>query len=148
MSILGFLFKSKKEMARENTKQVKVGKYTLTSHVQNRIADKTRKTSKVDVIDNLFTRPNAKTNVRIDEFGRPSYNRVGKRITTSVNPENHNVVSCRPISKQETKKFSEKRYLEWLKTRDFSNYVLPDRQMFVLDLDKHIKFSIETLKAP
>ena len=105
MSILGFLFKSKKEMARENTKQVKVGKYTLTSHIQNRIADKTRKTSKVDVIDNLFTRPNAKTNVRIDEFGRPSYNRVGKRITTSVNPENHNVVSCRPISKQEIKKF-------------------------------------------
>ena len=51
-------------------------------------------------------------------------------------------------SKQETKKFSEKQYLEWLKTRDFSNHVLPDRQMFVLDLDKHIKFSIETLKAP
>ena len=51
-------------------------------------------------------------------------------------------------SKQETKKLSEKQYLEWLKTRDISNYVLPDRQIFVLDLDKHIKFSIETLKAP
>ena len=51
-------------------------------------------------------------------------------------------------SKQETKNFSEKQYLEWLKTRDFSNYVLPAIQMFVLDLDKHIKFSIETLKAP
>lgn len=51
-------------------------------------------------------------------------------------------------SKQETKKLSETQYLEWLKTRDFSNYVLQDRQMFILDLDKHIKFSIETLKAP
>ena len=51
-------------------------------------------------------------------------------------------------SKQETKKLSKKQYLEWLKTRDFCNYVLQDRQMFILDLDKHIKFSIETLKAP
>ena len=42
--------------------------------------------------------------------------------------------------------WNQKQYVEWLKTRDFSNYVLPDRQMFVLDLDKHIKFSIETLK--
>ena len=105
MSILGFLFKSKKEMSKITTKHVKVGKYTLTSHAQNRIVDKTRKMSKIDVIDNLFTKPNAKTNVKLDESERPSYNRIGKRITTSINPKNHNVVSCRPISKQEIKKF-------------------------------------------
>ena len=106
MSILGFLFKSKKEMAKGNTKHIKVGKYTLTSHAQNRIVDKTRKMDKVDVLDNLFTKPNVKTNVKFDELGRPSYNRIGKRITTSINPQNQNVVSCRPVSKREIKKHS------------------------------------------
>ena len=105
MSILVFLFKSKKEMAKETTRHIKVGKYTLTSHAQNRIVDKTRKMSKTDVIDNLFTKPNVKTCVKLDGSGRPSYNRIGKRITTSINPKNHNVVSCRPVSKQDIKKF-------------------------------------------
>ena len=50
--------------------------------------------------------------------------------------------------KTRNQELSKKQYLEWLKTRDFSKYVLQDRQMFILDLDKHIKFSIETLKAP
>lgn len=42
MSIVSFLFKSKKEMSKPNTKIVKVGKYKLASHRQNRIVDKTK----------------------------------------------------------------------------------------------------------
>lgn len=105
MSILGFLFKSKKEMAKEDTKHVKVGKYTLTPHAQNRIVDKTRKMDKIDVLDNLFTKPNGITKTKYKD-GKPSYNRVGKRITTCINPTNKKVVTCRPISKQDKKEFN------------------------------------------
>ncbi|MGN1040766.1 MAG: hypothetical protein ACI4QL_04995, partial [Candidatus Fimimonas sp.] len=90
----------------ENPQCVKVGKYTLTSHAQNRIVDKTRKMDKTDVLDNLFTKPNGITQVKHDNFGRPSYNRVGKRATTSINPTNKKVVSCRPVSKQDRRDFN------------------------------------------
>lgn len=106
MSILSFLFKPKKEMAKKNTKHVKVGKYTITPHAQNRIVDKTRKMDKIDVLDNLFAKPNAITPIKHDDLGRPSYNRVGKRITTSINPTNNKVVSCRPVSKQDRRDFN------------------------------------------
>ena len=104
MSILSFLFKRKKEMAKMDTKRVRVGKYTITSHAQNRIVDKTRKMDKVDVLDNLFTKPNGITEVKY-ENGKPSYNRVGKRATTSINPTNNKVVSCRPVSRQDKREF-------------------------------------------
>ena len=105
MSILGFLFKPKKEMAKKNTKSVKVGKYTITKHAQNRIVEESRKIDKIDVLENLFTKPNAITPVKIDEKKRPSYNRIGKRATTSINPTNDNVVSCRPVSRQDRRDF-------------------------------------------
>ena len=105
MSILGFLFKSKKEMAKENTKHIKVGKYTLTPHAQNRIADKTRKIDKIDVLDNLFTKPNGTTKTKVNNKNQPSYNRVGKRITTTINPKNDKVVTCRPVSDKEIRDF-------------------------------------------
>lgn len=105
MSILGFLFKPKRKMAKENAKHIRVGKYTLTSHAQNRIVDKTRRMGKFDVLDNLFTKPNVRTKVKFDKWNRPSYNRIGKKITTSINPQNSNVVSCRPVSKQEIKRY-------------------------------------------
>ena len=46
MSILGFLLKPKKEMAKKETKRVKVGKYTITRHAQNRIVERNRKINK------------------------------------------------------------------------------------------------------
>lgn len=106
MSILGFLIKPKKKMGKRNTGRVKVGKYTVTSRVQNRVADPTRKTRKRDVIDNLFTKPHAITKTKTDSRGRLSYNRIGKRITTSINPHNNNVVSLRPVSDSEEKKYN------------------------------------------
>lgn len=54
MSLLGFLFKSKKEMVKENTKHVKVGKYELSSHAQNRMVDIKRDLKKKDMLINLF----------------------------------------------------------------------------------------------
>lgn len=106
MSIVSWLLKPKSAMAKKNTSYVKLGKYTLTSHAQNRVADPTRKTRKRDVIDNLFTKPHAITKTKTDSRGRPSYNRIGKRITTSINPRNNNVVSLRPVSDSEEKKYN------------------------------------------
>ena len=105
MSILSFLFKSKKAMSKTNTKRVKVGKYTITKHAQNRIVEESRKINKIDVLDNLFTKPNGVTKVRYDSSGQPSYNRVGKRATTGINPINNNVVTCRPVSRQDRRDF-------------------------------------------
>lgn len=105
MSIIGFLFKPRKEMAKENTKYVRVGKYTITKHAQNRIVDKTRKINKVDVLDNLFTKPNGVTKIKMSSKNRPSYNRIGKRITTSINPKNNNVITCRHVSNKEIREF-------------------------------------------
>ena len=105
MSILSWLFKSQKEMAQTNTQHVRLGKYTVTSHAQNRLVDPTRRTTKWDVVDNLFTKPHAMTSIKTDHFGRPSYNRVGRRITTSINPRNNYVVSLRPVSDAEEKRY-------------------------------------------
>lgn len=106
MSILSFLFKPKKEMAKQNTRKVKVGKYTITTHAQHRIVEKNRKINKIDVLDNLFTKPNGITKIKYDGLGQPSYNRVGKRVTTAINPTNNNVVTCRPVSKQDRRSFN------------------------------------------
>lgn len=54
MSILSWLLKPKKEMAKTNTKWVKVGKYNITSHAQNRLADSKRNLTKKDMLINLF----------------------------------------------------------------------------------------------
>ena len=49
MSILGWFLKSKKAMAKENTKHVKMGKYEISSHAQNRTAEKSRNLKKSDI---------------------------------------------------------------------------------------------------
>lgn len=57
-------------------------------------------------MDNLFTKPNGLTKVKYDKLGQPSYNRVGKRATTGINPINNNVVTCRPVSRQDRRDFN------------------------------------------
>ncbi len=107
MSIIGFLFKSKKEMAKKNTKRIKVGKYTITKHAQNRIVQEDRKINKIDVLENLFTKPNGISKIKMDKnTNQPSYNRVGKHATTTINPTNNNVTTCRPVSKQDARDFN------------------------------------------
>lgn len=41
-------------MAKKNTKHVKVGKYKVSSHAQNRIAEKSRNLKKKDMVVNLL----------------------------------------------------------------------------------------------
>ena len=106
MSILSWFLKPKRNMAKPNTRMVRIGKYRITPHAQNRLIERDRYTPKWDMVDNLFTRPHALSHIKYDSRGRPSYNRIGKRITTSINPFNHNVVSVRPVSKPEIKRYN------------------------------------------
>ena len=92
-------------MAKATTNRVKVGKYVITVHAQNRLVEESRQLKKIDILDNLFTTPNGITEIKIDKCNLPSYNRIGKRATTSINPTNNNVVTCRPVSKQDQKDF-------------------------------------------
>ncbi|MBR1747372.1 MAG: hypothetical protein IJ735_04090 [Clostridia bacterium] len=91
-------------MAKKNTRHVKVGKYTLTSHAQNRIVDRKRDFDKTDVLNTLFFPPNGITETKYKD-GNPSYSRVGRRVTAAINPTNNKVVPCIPISRQDKKQF-------------------------------------------
>ena len=129
MSILSWFFKSKRKMAKENTKHVKLGKYIITSHAQNRVVDPTRKTTKWDVVDNLFTKPHAVTEVKKDNKGRLSYKRIGKRITTTINPTKKKVVTLRPISDSEKKKYNiAKRREKYVKKSKLKNRQIDKRK--------------------
>lgn len=54
MSIVSWMLKSNENMARKDTKQVRIGKYTVSSHAQNRIVQKDRKLNKRDMVQNLY----------------------------------------------------------------------------------------------
>lgn len=80
MSIFSWLFKSKKQMANPNTKWVKIGKYKITSHAQNRIVDKSRNLSKTDLLVNLFG--NSKNSEIYKHENDNQYDRVNRRNRT------------------------------------------------------------------
>ena len=109
MSAISWIFKSKKAMAEKNTKYVKIGSYHITSHAQNRFAEPTRKLKKWHVLENLFTKPIILTEIKVDDFKRKSYKRIGKRITTAINPDNNYVISLWPISKSKRKRYNLKK---------------------------------------
>ncbi len=119
MSILGWFLKPKKDMAKSNTKPVRIGKYNVTSHAQNRIVDKARKLRKVDMVDNLICKPLAITAIKTDKQGRPSYSRVGKTAVTAVNPQNNNVCSIKRVNDRDAKRFDlEKRGRKYANKKD------------------------------
>jgi hypothetical protein len=105
MSILSWFLKPKKEMAKENTKAVRIWKYKVTSHAQNRTVQKNRVIRKIDMVDNLLTKPNGITKVHYDNSG-PSYLRIGTRVTTAINPKNNKVTTVRPVSRKDRKEFN------------------------------------------
>lgn len=82
MSILGFLLKPKKEMAKKNTKRVRMGKYTITRHAQNRIVEPARNLKKKDMIINLFGRLSKNSNSYIYKDGIEQYDRINENNRT------------------------------------------------------------------
>ena len=93
MSILGWFLKPKKEMAKPDTKHVRVGKYKVTSHAQNRTVDPARKLQKKDMVINLLgkTSKNSKTYTYRD--GTRQFDRVNdkNRTITHITKKENNV---------------------------------------------------------
>lgn len=119
MSLIGFLLKSKKSMAKPDTRHIKVGKYNITSHAQNRIVDPSRNLKKTDLVDNLFCDPLGISEIKADINGDVSYQRVGKYALTYINPTNNNVASIRRTNKKDAKLYNLERrgrkYVEKIK---------------------------------
>lgn len=114
MSLLTFVFKPKKKMASRNTKWVKVGKYTITSHAQNRTVQKDKDLSKTDMLRNLFG--NSKnSHVYTDKDGSRQYDRLNtnNRTLTFITANNHHVKTIRKYHKKnepkEIRKFENRR---------------------------------------
>ncbi|MBE7084706.1 MAG: hypothetical protein E7368_01465 [Clostridiales bacterium] len=82
MSILGFLFKPKKEMAKKNTKHVRVGKYEVSSHAQNRTVDASRNLKKKDMIINLLGKTSQNSKIYKHNDGTKQYDRVNEKNRT------------------------------------------------------------------
>ena len=114
MSILGFLFKPKKEMAKKNTKRVKVGKYTITSHAQNRTVQPDKDLKKSDMLFNLFGR-SQNSNTYTHKDGTKQYDRFNRnnRTITFITADTHHVKTIRKYHKKneqkEIKKFKNRR---------------------------------------
>ena len=108
MSILSFLLKPKKEMRKANTKMIKTGKYTLTSHAQNRLVQDDRNIKKCDMLQNLFGRS---MNSRLYTYrdGTVQYDRINQknRTITYITAKKHYVKTIRKYHKNnEAKEFA------------------------------------------
>ena len=111
MSILGWFLKPKNEMAKPNTKHVRMGKYTVTSHAQNRTVQPDKNLRKVDMVTNLFgCSKNSNTYTHID--GTKQYDRLNRknRTITFITADKHRVKTIRKYHKnneqKEIKKFN------------------------------------------
>ena len=94
MCFIKFLLKPRKEMAKKNTARVRVGKYIASSHSQNRIVERSIK--KIDVIGHVYRKPIKITKIKYDGENQPSYDRIGVRVTTSINPNTNVITTIHP----------------------------------------------------
>lgn len=98
-----FRKKSRRAMSNEKTRPVKVGRFNVTSHAQNQMIK--RDIPNEAMIRNLCKKPVAKSPVKYDSYGRPSYNRHNTESTTSINPRNKNVSTIHALKKTDAKKY-------------------------------------------
>ena len=105
MSILGFLFKPKKEMAKKDTPRVRMGKYTVSSHAQNRVVDPKRDLKKTDLVRNLFGR-SIQSKPYKHKDGTKQYDRANRhnRTLTNVTCNEKVVKSIRKYHKKDERK--------------------------------------------
>lgn len=96
MSIISWFFKPIKEMAKPNTKHVKIGKYTITSHAQNRVAQFNRDIKKKDMVQNFLGKSDI-SKVYKHPDGTMQYDRVNKsnRTITYITQKKNKVKTIR-----------------------------------------------------
>lgn len=85
-------------MAKLHTPRVRVGKYIASSHVQNRIVE--RNIKKIDVVDTIIRKPIKITKVKYTSGNEPSYDRIGRKVTTSINPNTNVISTIHPTHKK------------------------------------------------
>lgn len=98
-----FRKKSRRAMSNERTRPVKVGRFIVTSHAQNRMVE--RDIPNEAMIRNLCRKPAAKSPIKYDSIGRPSYDRHNTESTTSINPISKNVSTIHALKKGVAKKY-------------------------------------------
>lgn len=90
MSIVGWYLKPKRKMAKEHTKHVRIGKYEVSSHAQNRVAESDRDLKKHDMIINLCGKSKNSPNYKHKD-GTVQYDRINEKnrtLTHIVNKTN------------------------------------------------------------
>lgn len=78
-------------MAKPNTKHVRIGKYKITAHAQNRIVENKRKLKKKDMVVNLFGRSSKNSKTYVYKDGTIQYDRVNSvnRTITHITKNGH-----------------------------------------------------------
>lgn len=94
MSYISYLLKKPEEMRTEHTKPVRVGRYFLSSHAQNRIVDSSRKIKKLDLIREIHSKAIATSPIRKKIITTYEYDRIGRCLTLRINPDTNCIVSA------------------------------------------------------
>lgn len=102
MTAAQFRRKSRRAMANPRTRPVKVGRFNVTSHAQNKMVE--RKIRNESMIENLCRKPAAKSPVKVDSNG-PSYKRMNKDTTTTINPISKNVSTIYRTNSRDAKHY-------------------------------------------
>ncbi|MBQ9208520.1 MAG: phage minor capsid protein [Oscillospiraceae bacterium] len=78
---------------------------TLTDHVLDQAINRgVTVDGMLDAVDNgLMDKP-----VKVDEFGRPSFQRIGEKATVAINPDSYTVISTWPTGKDTLKRVLKK----------------------------------------
>lgn len=106
MSLLKFLLKPKRKLAKPKTKRVTLFGYVLSSHVQNRIADPKRGINKFSVITHFIAPPVVTGPETISKKdGTKEYRRYGSKLTSVILSKNKVVKSIWKNNRRECKEF-------------------------------------------
>lgn len=105
MSILKFIFKPKREMAKPKTRRINLFGFVFSSHAQNRIADPKRNISKTSVIVHFGSRPLATSEETISRNdGTKEFRRYGSKLTSVVSSNGQVVKTLWRNNKRECRK--------------------------------------------
>lgn len=111
MKILNWLLGYRKQKAQDNPipqAEYNDKPYFVSKHAVSQMNN--RSISKGAVHTNLHTKPIHKTKIKVDKFGRPSYNRSSEnKITTSINPKTKTVVTVHKLHSKDYAKYKNKR---------------------------------------
>lgn len=111
-----FRKKTRADLASPYAERIKVGRYYVTRHAQNRMALRDIYTG--EVVENLCRKPVVRTPTKVDDKGRPGYQRYSSSIMTVINPTEKTVASVRPYHDDEAKKMGIRNHRKYVKQSD------------------------------